>query len=81
MVAFPRMKLGETVEVRGRAGWRSWLARNHSQKQEIWLVVAYKRIRLAFIEGARGRPEMFATRLRYFVRITAAGKRYGVVQD
>jgi len=41
---------------------------------------AYKRIRLGFIEGARGRPEVFATRLRYFVRMTAKGKRYGMVR-
>jgi uncharacterized protein YdeI (YjbR/CyaY-like superfamily) len=45
------------------------------------LPVAYKRIRLGFIEGARGRPEMFATRLRYFVRVTAQGKRYGMVRS
>jgi uncharacterized protein YdeI (YjbR/CyaY-like superfamily) len=44
------------------------------------LPVAYKRIRLGFIEGARGRPETFATRLRYFVRMTAQGKRYGMVR-
>ena len=41
---------------------------------------AYKRIRLGWIEGARGRPEVFATRLRYFVRMTARGKRYGMVR-
>ena len=45
------------------------------------LPVAYKRIRLGFIEGARGRPEVFATRLQYFVRMTAQGKRYGMVQS
>jgi uncharacterized protein YdeI (YjbR/CyaY-like superfamily) len=44
------------------------------------LPVAYKRIRLGFIEGARGRPDVFATRLRYFVRMTAQGKRYGMVR-
>jgi uncharacterized protein YdeI (YjbR/CyaY-like superfamily) len=42
---------------------------------------AYKRIRLGFIEGARGRPEVFATRLRYFVRMTAQGKRFGMVRS
>jgi uncharacterized protein YdeI (YjbR/CyaY-like superfamily) len=45
------------------------------------LPAAYKRIRLGFIEGARGRPEVFATRLRYFVRMTAQGKRYGMVRS
>jgi uncharacterized protein YdeI (YjbR/CyaY-like superfamily) len=44
------------------------------------LPVAYKRIRLGFIEGARGRPEIFTTRLRYFARMTAQGKRYGMVR-
>jgi len=42
---------------------------------------AYRRIRLGFIEGARGRPEIFATRLGYFVRMTAQGKRYGMVRS
>jgi uncharacterized protein YdeI (YjbR/CyaY-like superfamily) len=45
------------------------------------LPIAYKRIRLGFIEGARGRPAIFATRLRYFVRMTAQGKRYGMVRS
>lgn len=44
------------------------------------LPVAYKRIRVGWIEGARGRPEIFATRLRYFVRMTAQGKQYGMVR-
>ena len=44
------------------------------------LPVAYKRIRLGFIEGARGQPDVFATRLRYFARMTAAGKLYGMVR-
>ncbi len=45
------------------------------------LPTAYKRIRLGFIEGARGRPDVFATRLRYFVRMTAQAKRYGMVRE
>jgi len=45
------------------------------------LPAAYKRIRLGFIEGARGRPEVFATRLRYFARMTAQGKRFGMVRS
>jgi uncharacterized protein YdeI (YjbR/CyaY-like superfamily) len=184
------VKVGKTLRVRNRAAWRSWLARNHARRDEIWLVlhpkasgkpmvsyndaveealcfgwidsvvkrigpqdraqrftprlkgspvsemnrararkliregrmraagrqalgdglkrqplrvaadirealrdtpgawrrferlpVAYKRIRLGFIEGARGRPPIFATRLAYFVRMTAQGKRYGMVRD
>jgi hypothetical protein len=44
------------------------------------LPVAYKRIRLGFIEGGRARPEIFATRLRYFVHMTAQGKQFGMVR-
>jgi uncharacterized protein YdeI (YjbR/CyaY-like superfamily) len=45
------------------------------------LPAAYKRIRLGFIEGARGRPAILATRLRYFVRMTAQGKRFGMIRS
>ena len=41
---------------------------------------SYKRIRIAFIEGARERPEVFEQRLRYFLKMTAQNKRYGMVQ-
>ncbi len=37
----------------------------------------YKRIRIAFIEGARKRPSEFTKRLRYFVRMTGKNKRFG----
>jgi uncharacterized protein YdeI (YjbR/CyaY-like superfamily) len=38
---------------------------------------AYVRIRVGFIEGARKRPEEFAKRLRYFLRMTAQNRRFG----
>lgn len=38
---------------------------------------SYKRIRVAFIEGARGRPAEFEKRLRHFIRMTALNKQYG----
>lgn len=41
---------------------------------------SYKRIRVGWIEGARGRPAEFAKRLRYFVKMTGKGKRFGMVQ-
>lgn len=41
---------------------------------------SYKRIRVGWIEGARNRPEVFETRLRHFVKMTAANKKYGMVQ-
>jgi uncharacterized protein YdeI (YjbR/CyaY-like superfamily) len=38
---------------------------------------AYKRIRVAFIEGARRRPEEFRKRLNYFVKMSRANKMIG----
>ncbi len=41
---------------------------------------SYKRIRIGWITGARKRPEILRQRLRYFVKMTAQNKRYGMVQ-
>ena len=41
---------------------------------------SYQRIRVGWIEAARNRPEVFEQRLRYFLRMTAQNKRYGMVQ-
>lgn len=41
---------------------------------------SYKRIRIAWIDGARKRPEVFQQRLRYFIKMTVRNKRYGMVQ-
>lgn len=38
---------------------------------------AYIRIRVAFIDGARKRPEEFKKRLRYFIEMTAKKKQIG----
>ncbi|MFN8384928.1 MAG: YdeI/OmpD-associated family protein [Anaerolineales bacterium] len=38
---------------------------------------SYKRIRIAFIHGARHRPEEFKKRLRHFVEMTAKNKMFG----
>jgi uncharacterized protein YdeI (YjbR/CyaY-like superfamily) len=37
----------------------------------------YKRIRVAFIDGARNRPEEFQKRLRYFIEMTEKNKMFG----
>jgi uncharacterized protein YdeI (YjbR/CyaY-like superfamily) len=37
----------------------------------------YRRIRVAFIEGARNRPAEFRRRLRYFVEMTEKNKQFG----
>ena len=38
---------------------------------------SYKRIRIAFIHGARHRPEEFKKRLRYFIEMTEKNKMFG----
>ena len=38
---------------------------------------AYKRIRLAFIDGSRVRPDVFRQRLNYFIKMTEKNKQYG----
>lgn len=40
----------------------------------------YKTIRIAFIDTARKRPEVFEQRLRYFMEMTAKNKRYGTIK-
>jgi hypothetical protein len=35
------------------------------------------RIRVGYIEGARDRPDEFRKRFDYFVRMTAANRRFG----
>ena len=37
----------------------------------------YRRIRIAFIEGARKRPKEFKKRLSYFIKMTEANKQFG----
>ena len=41
---------------------------------------SYKRIRIAWIEETRSRPELFKKRLRYFLKMTAKNKKYGMIQ-
>src|SRR5438309_3884617 len=41
---------------------------------------SYRRIRIGWIEGARGRPAEFRKRLAYFVAMTAKNKQFGMVR-
>jgi len=41
---------------------------------------SYKRVRIGWIESARTHPEIFNMRLRYFLKMTAKNKKYGMVQ-
>jgi uncharacterized protein YdeI (YjbR/CyaY-like superfamily) len=38
---------------------------------------SYKRIRIAFIDGARNRPEEFKKRLRHFIEMTEKNRMFG----
>ena len=38
---------------------------------------SYMRIRIAFIDGARKRPEEFQKRLRYFIVMTEKNRQFG----
>ena len=38
---------------------------------------AYRRIRVAYIDAGRARPEVFEARLRSFLRATEKGKQLG----
>jgi len=42
---------------------------------------SYKRIRIGWIDGVRERPEEFRKRLRYFLRMTAKNKMFGMVRS
>ena len=53
-----------------KAGKKAW--RNFQR-----LSPAYIRIRIAFIDGARNRPEEFEKRLRYFIKMTEKNKQFG----
>jgi hypothetical protein len=41
----------------------------------------YRRLRVAWIEAARRRPDEFAKRLRHFVKMTSQNKRFGWVKE
>jgi len=41
---------------------------------------SYRRIRIGWIDAGRRRREVFEQRLRYFIKMTAQNKRFGMVQ-
>ena len=41
----------------------------------------YQRVRIGWLDMSRGRKEIFESRLRYFIKMTAQNKRYGHVHD
>lgn len=42
--------------------------------------LSYRRIRIGWIESARSRPHIFQQRLKYFLKMTARNKMFGMVR-
>jgi uncharacterized protein YdeI (YjbR/CyaY-like superfamily) len=42
---------------------------------------SYQRIRVGFVNGSRGRRDVFEQRLSYLVRMSAQNKRFGMLRD
>lgn len=40
----------------------------------------YQRVRVGWIDYARSKPEIFSSRLRYFIKMTAQNKQFGQVR-
>lgn len=89
------MNITKTLYVKERNQWRKWLSENHDKEKEIWLVNYRKNsgktsipyndaveeaLCFGWIDGARKRPDEFKKRLKYFLKMTAKNKRFGMVQ-
>jgi len=68
-----RTKLPTDILARLKADATTW---KNFQK----FPASYKRIRVGWIDAARHRREVFEQRLRYFLKMTAQNKRFGMVQ-
>ena len=42
--------------------------------------VSYQHIRIGWIDASRHRPEIFKTRLNYFIKMSASNKQFGMVR-
>lgn len=71
--ANPTAQVGKDILARLKRNPAAW---KHFQS----FAASYKRIRIGWIEMARHRPAVFKQRLDYFVKMTAQGKRFGMVQ-
>jgi uncharacterized protein YdeI (YjbR/CyaY-like superfamily) len=68
-----RLEIAPDILAELRKDERTWT--NFQQFTEL-----YRIIRIAYIEGARKRPEEFRRRLNHFLKATAQGKRFGMVK-
>ena len=66
-------ELPPDIEAALRSDDETW--RNYEAQPE-----SYRRIRVGFVDGSRRRPEEFKKRLAYYLKMTKANKRYGMVQ-
>jgi uncharacterized protein YdeI (YjbR/CyaY-like superfamily) len=66
-------ELPRDIEAALRADDETW--RNYQAQAE-----SYQCIRVGFVDGARNRPDMFQRRLAYYLKMTKANKRYGMVR-
>jgi hypothetical protein len=72
------MDISDTLSVANREEWRKWLEENYGTAENFQRYSgAYQRIRIAFIDVARERPEEFEKRLGHFIRMTEQDKQYG----
>jgi len=69
-VSVKRFWVPDDIREAVKANKQAW---KHYQK----FSPAYRRIRIAFIEGARNRPAELRKRLRYFIKMTALNKQFG----
>jgi uncharacterized protein YdeI (YjbR/CyaY-like superfamily) len=70
----PRLAVPEDVRAALERDGDAW---RHFQR----FPVAYRRIRLAFVAGARDRPAEFRRRLGNLVRMSAKNERFGMVRE
>jgi uncharacterized protein YdeI (YjbR/CyaY-like superfamily) len=70
----PRLVVSKDVRAALEGNADAW---KHFQR----FPAAYRRIRLAFVESARGRPAEFQRRLRNLVRKSAKKERFGMVRE
>jgi uncharacterized protein YdeI (YjbR/CyaY-like superfamily) len=60
------------------------IERELKKDREVWANFqafpdSYKRIRIGWIDGARPRMEFYEQRLRYFIKMTKQGKKFGTL--
>jgi uncharacterized protein YdeI (YjbR/CyaY-like superfamily) len=70
----PRLVIPADIEATLKRDPAAW---DHFQR----FPVAYRRIRVAFIDGARARPAEFRRRLGNLVRRSAKNERFGMVRE